>query len=252
MAKVIPVMMYKGGSGKTTTVNNTGAALVNLGQRTLVIDLDRQANATTGVGFDLNEVAVSVNDLFADTSKDPRSAIIETDFGLHFMAATRGLAKTAMNMSPADMFLLRDIVAKLDEHYDFILIDTPPNEGYMTYNALAAADQVLIPVATQGFSEEGLAQTLDGIAQARKSYNPKLGIAGVLFTKVEKGTVVSSSVLANVQEDYPDVLLPFAVPKAASLDKGNMVGIPGVIFDPRHRASEVYMSLARRLMDAVE
>jgi chromosome partitioning protein len=250
MAKKYAVMMYKGGAGKSTTATNLGAVLVEMGKRVLLVDLDRQGNATTGVGFELTEVPRSVNDLFADPELHPREAVLETDFGMHVLAASRGLAKTAMNMSPGDMFNLKEILSRLDEDYDVILIDTPPNEGYMTYSALAAADAVLIPVATRGFSEEGLAQTVDGITAARKAYNPNLTLAGILFTNVERGTLVASSVLKSVQDDYTDAVFPHAIPKASVLDKGNAAGIPGVLLEPKHKAAEAYRNVARRLIDA--
>ena len=250
MAKKYAVMMYKGGSGKSTTATNLGAALVDMGKRVLLVDLDRQGNATTGVGFELNEVPRTVNDLFADPELHPREAVVKTDFGLHVLAASRGLAKTAMNMSPGDMFNLKEILGRLDEDYDVIIIDTPPNEGYMTYSALAAADAVIIPVATRGFSEEGLAQTVDGINAARKSYNPNLALAGILFTNVEHGTLMSNSVLKSVMEDYTEAVFPHAIPKAAVFDKGNAAGIPGVLLEPKHKAAEAYRNVARRLVDA--
>src|SRR5476651_1936232 len=144
MAYKYAVMMYKGGAAKTTTVINLATELVGLGQRVCIVDLDRQGNATTGVGFELDELPKTVNDLFADPDLHPRDAIAVTDFGLHVLASSRGLAKTAMNMSPGDMFNLKSILARLDDDYDIIIIDTPPNEGYMTYSALAAADAVII------------------------------------------------------------------------------------------------------------
>lgn len=250
MAYKYAVMMYKGGAAKTTTVINLATVMVEMGQRVCIVDLDRQGNATTGVGFELDQVPKTVNDLFADPNLHPKEAVVVTDFGLHVLAASRGLAKTAMNMSPGDMFNLKAILAQLDDEYDVIIIDTPPNEGYMTYSALAAADAVIIPVATEGFNEEGLGQTVDGITQARQKFNPNLKIAGIIFTKVERGTIVSSSVLKNVQDDYGDVVFPFSVPKAAALSKGNQVGIPGVLIEPKHKATEAYRNIARRLIDA--
>jgi len=250
MAKKYAVMMYKGGSGKSTTATNLGAVLVDMGKRVLLVDLDRRGNATTGVGFELGEIPRSLNHLFADSELHPRDAVIVTDFGLHVLAADRGLARTAMNMSPGDMFMLRELLSRLDDDYDVMLIDTPPNEGYMTYSALAAADAVIIPVATRGFSEEGLAQTIDGITAARKSYNRNLQLAGILFTNVERGTLVASSVLKSVQEDYADVVFPYVIPKASVLDKGNAAGMPGVLLEPKHKAAEAYRNVARRLVDA--
>src|SRR6266516_6377255 len=250
MAKKYAVMMYKGGAGKSTTATNLGAVLAELGKRVLLVDLDRQGNATTGVGFELNEVPRTVNDLFADPELHPREAVLETDFGLHVLAASRGLAKTAMNMSPGDMFNLKEILGRIDADYDVILIDTPPNEGYMTYSALAAADAVIIPVATRGFSEEGLAQTVDGITAARKSYNPNLALAGILFTNVERFTLVANSVLKNVQRNYADSVFGDRIPKASLFDKGNEAGLPGVLVEPGHKVAKAYRNVARRLINA--
>lgn len=149
------------------------------------------------------------------------------------------------------MFLLRDFLAQLDDEYDVVLIDTPPNEGYMTYMALAAADAVIIPVATRGFSEEGLAQTIDGITAARNRYNPGLQVEGILFTNVE-WTLVANSVLKSVEENYSDFVLTDRIPKASLFDKGNDAGLPGVLVDPRHKAAKAYRNVARRLVDGAE
>jgi AAA domain, putative AbiEii toxin, Type IV TA system len=120
----------------------------------------------------------------------------------------------------------------------------------MTYSALAAADAVIIPVATRGFSEEGLTQTIDGITAARKTYNPGVALAGILFTNVEQGTIVASQVLKSVREDHEGAIFPHAIPKASVLDKGNAAGIPGVLLEPKHKAAEAYRNVARRLINA--
>jgi chromosome partitioning protein len=153
-----------------------------------------------------------------------------------------------MNMSPDHMFLLREVLAKLEGSYDVVVIDTPPGAGYMTYNALAAATDVLIPVAARGFSDEGLAATVEGVERARATFNPGLRLAGIFFTNVESNTVVAQTVMQNVRDDYKQQVLPFAVPKAAALDKGNAAGLPGVLIDPRHPATDIYKKLARRLL----
>jgi chromosome partitioning protein len=246
--KIIAVMMFKGGAGKTTTANNLAAVWALAGKRVLLVDLDWQGNATSGVGFELRELPASINDLFAEPGRDPRTVIQQTDYGLDVLPASPKLSTTAMNMSPAQMFLLRELLAKLDGDYDVVVIDTPPGAGYMTYNALAAATDVLVPVAARGFSEEGLAATVAGVEQARTTFNPQLRLAGIVFTTVESRTLVSGSVLESVRHDYPKQVLPFAVPKAAPLDKGNLAGIPGVLLDPRHPAAAVYTKLARRLL----
>ena len=166
MTRTIAVMMFKGGAGKSTTATNLGAAMAlsgARGKRVLLVDLDWQGNATSGVGFNLRDLPGSINDLFADPSRDPATVIQSTDFGLDVLPASPALATTAMNMQPTQMFLLREILGRLGDRYDVILIDTPPGAGYMTYNAQAAATDVLIPVAARGFSEEGLAATMASV-----------------------------------------------------------------------------------------
>jgi chromosome partitioning protein len=251
VTRIIAVMMYKGGAAKSTTVNNVGAAMVQMGQRgkrVLVVDLDWQGNATSGVGFDVQALPASINDLFADPDRDPRTVILQTDFGLDVLPASPALATTAMNMQPTQMFLLRQVLGRLEDSYDVILIDTPPGAGYMTYNAQAAATDVLIPVGCQAYGENGLAATIASVREAQQRFNPGLRLAGIVPTLVERRTTVSAEVLAGVRATYGRDVLPFEIPKAAVFNKGNAIGIPGVLLEPRHPAVETYKKLARRLL----
>jgi chromosome partitioning protein len=248
--KIIAVMMYKGGVGKTTTAVNLAAAMALDGKRVLLVDLDFQGNATTGVGFELADLPATINELFADPARDPRSVIQSTEYGLDVLPADPRLAKTTMNMTPMQVFALREMLARLTGDYDVVVIDTPPGAGYLTYNALAAATDVLVPVAARGFSEEGLAATVEGFQQATHQLNPALRFAGIIMTNVERRLLISGLVSKGVKSDYRDYFLPIEIPKAALLDKGNASGLPAVVLDRNHRASAAYIKLAKRLLHA--
>ncbi len=248
MAKKIAIIIRKGGSGKTTTATNLSTALHQAGKRTLLVDLDRQANATLGVGLNPYTLETSLKDLFVDPNRDPRSVIQTTSFGLDVLPAHGDLAKVEMGMRPDDMWTLEEILKPLDAEYDYMIFDTSPAEGLMAYNALAAADEVIIPVAASSFSEDGLAQAIDAINRARQKYNKKLKLRNILLTKAER-TLISSSLLESIIKDYPDSLFKTSVVKSTVVDQANELGQPVMIYDPEHRAAEAYRQLAESIIN---
>jgi chromosome partitioning protein len=146
------------------------------------------------------------------------------------------------------MWALQEILKPLEDEYDYMLFDTSPSEGLMAYNALAAADEVIIPVAASSFSEDGLAQAVEAIERAKQKYNSSLRLRNILLTKSER-TVISSVLLSSIMENYPEILFPTSVIKSTVVDQANELGRPIVIHDPAHRAALAYFELARSITD---
>lgn len=246
MARKIAVAIRKGGSGKTTTSINLATALLHKGKRVLLVDTDDQANATMGVGLDPEKLSPTLNDLFANPQIDPRSAVHQAFFGLHVLPAHDHLAKSEANMEPDDMFLLREFLGKLDRHYDFIVIDTPPTGGYLARNALAAANEIIIPVRAGAFSRGGLRKELATIEKARRS-NPALKIHGILPVSVDN-TQFAADLLEEVGEQAA-VIYSRHVPRTTYVDQANELGIPLVMYKPAHEAANAYMELAETVIN---
>src|SRR6266511_1561504 len=249
MARKIAIAIRKGGSGKTTTSINLATALMHKGQHVLLVDTDDQANATMGVGLNPDELEPTLNDLFANPATDPRTAIHRTFFGLDVLPAHDHLSRTEANMEAEDMFLLRAILAQLDSAYDFIIIDTPPTKGYLMRNALAAADEVIIPVRAGAFSRGGLRKELATIEKAR-GYNPSLTLSGILPLSVDN-TQFAADLVGEVGESYESAIYPtdMHVPKTTYVDQANELGIPVVMYKPAHGASTAYYKLAEALLN---
>jgi chromosome partitioning protein len=247
MARKVAVAIRKGGSGKTTTSINLATVLHNKGKRVLLVDTDDQANATMGVGLDPDQLTPTLNDLFANPNSDPHKAIHQSSFGLHVLPAHESLAKSEANMEPDDMFLLRMILGQLDSDYDFIIIDTPPNGGYLARNALAAADEVIIPVRAGAFSRGGLHKAFVTIERARRS-NPSLKIHGILPLSVDN-TQFAADLLEEVAGNERASIYPNHIPRTTYVDQANELGIPLVMYKPAHDATTAYNKLAEALLN---
>ena len=248
MAKTIAVSIRKGGSAKTTTATNLASALHLKGKRVLLVDTDPQANATLAVGIDPTILKLNLADLFTSKGLPAQDAIVKASFGLDLIPAHPELSKVEQGLGALDFDLLGGILEPLAGLYDYVLVDTPPAESKLTLNALACADEVLIPLQAHFLALQGLQQALAEIAQIQRKVNKRLKILGVLPTQVQSQTNIGKQVLEQLTTEYADLLLPYQVEYSVRIAEAQVAGVPLVILDPSHKASEAYAKLAERII----
>ncbi len=248
MAKVIAVTLRKGGSGKTTTSVNLATALQLKGKRTLLVDLDPQANATISVGIDPMALPRHINTLFTDINTTTKEAITTTSFNLPLLPSHPDLAETEAGMRATQIGMLKNLLDPIKDDYDYIVIDTPPAESYLTVNAMAVADEIIIPLQAHYLAMKGLQDAIDEIEQVKKGLNPSLKLAGILPTMVHNRTNVAKTVIEAVTEAYRDYLYPLQVEFSIKHAEATLAGLPIVIYDPNHQGSIAYMQLADMVM----
>jgi chromosome partitioning protein len=253
MARIIAISNQKGGVAKTTTAINLGASLALADQRVLLVDLDPQANLTSGVGQKgRSPDAGTLYD--ALTIPDIRPADIVLDTGIDHLSlipADRDLTAAEIQLVAADHRdqRLKRLLEPLRASYDYIFIDTPPSLGLLTLNALVAADAVLIPLNCEYFALEGIADLMTTIDRVRASLNPGLGIDGVLLTMYDDRTNLGQQVSANIREYFGDKVFRTVIPRNVRLGEAPSHGLPVILHDARSRGAEAYVNLAREFLD---
>lgn len=243
---VVAIANQKGGVGKSTTTVNMGAALAVMGERTLVVDADPQANATSGLGVNRHETRVTTYDLVVGNS-EVEDAIEPTSIkDLFVVPSSIDLAAAEIELVArmSRERILAGVVEKLDSAFDIILIDCPPSLGLITVNALTAADEVLIPIQAEYYALEGLTQLLKSIEAIQSHLNPKLKIEGTVLTMYDKRTTLAAEVGEQVKEYFGGAVYETVIPRTVRLAEAPSYGEPIEAFDKKSRGAVAYRELA--------
>ena len=250
MGRILAITNQKGGVGKTTTSVNLSACLAQVGKRTLLVDIDPQGNATSGIGIDKSDVDQCVYDVLVE-DVEANHVIKETKIeNLHVIPASIQLAGAEIELVPT---ISREVRLKraLDEivdQYDYIIIDCPPSLGLLTLNALTAADAVLIPVQCEYYALEGLSQLLSTVRIVQKHLNHDLKIEGVLLTMFDARTNLGIQVIDEVKKYFQDKVYRTIIPRNVRLSEAPSHGEPIIIYDPKSKGAEVYLELAKEVV----
>ncbi len=250
MGKVISLANQKGGVGKTTTAINLGASLAVLEKKTLIIDADPQANATSGTGFDLKKVKTSIYECLID-DVDPLRIVLNSELEhLDLIPSHIDLVGAEIEMlnMPDREFMLKKVVERVRDAYDYILIDCSPSLGLITVNALTAADSVIIPVQCEYFALEGLGKLLNTIKIIQSRLNPSLAIEGFLLTMYDARLRLSNQVVEEVRRHFQEMVFNTIIQRNIKLSEAPSFGKPVVMYDAESKGSVNYLNLARELL----
>ena len=251
-ARVLAVANQKGGVAKTTTAINLGASLAMANQKVLLVDLDPQANLTSGLGLkDHAAPAGTIYDALTEDSSDAARFVIDTQIDhLSLVPADRQLTGAEIELVPllARESRLRRFLHPLRDSFDFIFVDTPPSLGLLTLNALVAVDAVLIPLNCEYFALEGIAELLATLDRVRSALNPSLDIEGVLLTMYDDRTNLGQQVSTNIREFFGDKVYKTVIPRNVRLGEAPSHGVPVILYDARSRGAEAYVTLANEFI----
>ncbi len=257
MGKTISLVNQKGGVGKTTTSINLSASLAVLGKKVLLVDLDPQGNATTGLGIGKADIEKSIYDVLIGEC-EINDAIIKTKFkNLSMIPATINLAglnielieKGRNNPGYQKGNQLKLNLDKIRDKYDYIIIDCPPSLELITTNALTASNSVIIPVQCEFFALEGIMQLLNTVVLAQKSLNPELKIEGVLLTMLDARTNLGFEVVDDIRKFFKEKVYNTIIPRLVRLTEAPSHGEPIIAYDPKSRGSEAYLNLAKEVIE---
>ncbi|MFH1564728.1 MAG: AAA family ATPase [bacterium] len=251
MSQIISIVNQKGGVGKTTTAVNLGAYLANMGKFVLLIDIDPQANATSGLGVDHRSLERGIYESLVGETRLKDVVQNTKHEGYRIAPATQNLAGANIELVNVDRreFKLNEILEQVRGHYDYILIDCPPSLGLLTINGFTAADKVLIPVQAEYYALEGLSQLLGTIKLIKENLNPKLDILGAVITMFDKRTRLSDQVMQELYQYFPEKIFRSVIPRNVRLSEAPSYGQSILEYDPYSKGGKAYERLAREVLE---
>lgn len=251
MGKIISIVNQKGGVGKTTTAINVGAFLAHLGKHVLLVDIDPQGNATSGIGIEPRKLDYGIYEAIID-QKDIFDIIKRTkQERLRVAPSTPALAGAGIELVEMEdrEFRLSKILESVRDEYDYIIIDGPPSLGLLTINSLVAADEILIPIQSEYYALEGLSQLLETINLVQNNLKPELGIMGAVITMYDQRNKLSSSVMNELYQYFPNRIFRSIIPRNVRLAEAPSFGRSIFFYDKNSKGSRAYERLAKEIIN---
>jgi chromosome partitioning protein len=250
MTRIVAIANQKGGVGKTTTTINVGSSVAAAEKRALVVDMDPQANLTSGLGIDAGEGTGTIyRGLVEGTPAE--ELIQDTELvSLKVLPSERNLTGAEIELvdQPRREFRLREFLEPVAPAFDYIFIDCPPSLGLLTVNALVAADSVLIPLQCEFFALAGVSELMSTVNRVRASFNPRLEVEGIVFTMVDERTNLTNQVMEDVRQNFPGMVYRAIIPRNVRLAEAPSFGKPILLYDVRSKGAEAYLSLTKEIL----
>ena len=251
MGRIIAIANQKGGVGKSTTTINLGSCLAEMGKNVLAIDIDPQGNTTSGLGVDKNESENTLYELLLGEAEIQKCIMPNIQESLSLIPSNMDLAGAEIELIGIDNkeYILKDAVAKIQNDYDFIIMDCPPSLSMLTINAMTAADSIIVPIQCEYYALEGLSQLVHTIQLVQDRLNPKLEIEGVVFTMSDARTNLSLEVVENVKDNLKQNIYKTIIPRNVRLAEAPSHGMPINIYDAKSAGAESYRLLAEEVIN---
>lgn len=250
MGKVVAIANQKGGVGKTTTTINVAASLAIQGKRTLLVDVDPQGNSTTGLGIDRSQVPSSLYDVLTG-NRFIGEVLCQTELPLLLVVpSTKDLVGAEIELVSAEQreYRLKEALASVREHYDYLLLDCPPSLSLLTLNALTAADSLLVPIQSEYYALEGLTALLETLSLVQKGLNPSLKLEGIVITMFDSRNRLAHQVVEEIRTHFPDKLLRTIIRRNVRLSECPSFGKPACLYDVSSTGAQDYLELAKELI----